>query len=116
MSTRLENLKIAMAKFAVDADDYDEDVEEDLRPYLEPGARISRWMPITEHGDKMYLYPCYGTLEAAVDRLEEYAADDIFAEVPCGVIDLDTGEFFRVDRVRVELTENPMWNLSEVTV
>jgi hypothetical protein len=114
--SRLENLKISMGKFGVEVDDYDEDVEEDLRPYLVPGADISQYMAITEHGNKVYLYPCYATLDRAVGRLEEYAADDIYAEVPVGVIDLDSGDFFRVGRVRVSLMEKPVWNLSEVTV
>jgi hypothetical protein len=114
LSKRLDNLKKAMDNFVVDAEDYEEDVEEDLRPYLEPGAEISQFMAITHHEGKFFLYPCFHSLDGAVGRIEEYAADDIYVEVPVGVIDLDSGDFFSVLRVHVDIDRVSKWNLNEV--
>lgn len=114
--SRLENLKIAMVKFAIDPDDYDEDVEEDLRPYIEKNGDIGMWAPITHHEGKFFIYPCYPDWRSAEMRLEEYAADDIYAEVPVGLLNLDNGAFYPVVGVRVIMSGLPAWNLSEVTV
>jgi len=116
VNTRLENLQKVMDNWGIVPDDYDEDCEEDLRPYFADDAEEGpgQWCAVTEHDSKVFLYPAYPSKESAVWRLEEYVADDIYAETPVGVFDLDTGDFFRVGRVRVSLMEKSVWNLNEV--
>lgn len=94
--TRHKRLKALIRKLDVNPERYDKDVEEDLRPYLSGKKEIQRYAAVTLHhydegGFKHFIYPAYDTRRGAQDRAVEFAHDDIFAEGPVMVVNLDTG-------------------------
>lgn len=76
-------------------DDYDEDVEEDPRPYLSGAKEIARYVCVTIHEQKFFFLPTFDDRYEAQARAVEYVHDDIWNEFPVEVFDLDTGTFFR---------------------
>lgn len=94
---RLKRLKALIRKLDVNPERYDKDVEEDLRPYLSGKKQVHRYAAVTLHhydesgGFKYFIYPAFDTLRCAQCRAVEFARDDIFAEAPAMVVNLDTG-------------------------
>lgn len=76
--------------------DYDEDVEEDPRPYLSGAVELDPWIVVTanysSHGERKVFFLPEPSRTDAYLRAVEYAQDDIFEELPVEVVNLDTGE------------------------
>lgn len=88
--TRLDRLRATVKSYGSSPDDFDEDVEEDIRPYYSGEKYPEKFLLVTANGDK----PFFLTLETLADaffRGVEYASNDIFIETPLEVVDLDTG-------------------------
>lgn len=94
--TRLDTLKELLERYKQTVDDYDTDVEEDLRPYFNGKEEIGRYCCVTAHdydlGSKYFFLVSFDTLEQAQSRATEFMADDLYAERPISIVDLDTGE------------------------
>lgn len=97
--TRLERLSELLVKYQQTVEDYDEEVEEDLRPYFSNRDRIElgRYCCVTvnysSHGHAKYFFlPRFETSSDARQRAYEFISDEIFEEIPVEVVDLDTGE------------------------
>ncbi len=97
--TRLDALKALLEKYGASVEDYDHDVEEDLRPYFEcdDTAEVGRYCCVTVNysshgGAKFFFLPEFEDLNDAQDRAVEFMHDGIFEEIPVEVVDLDTGE------------------------
>lgn len=65
---------------------------EDIAPYLANEISIARFAAVTRNGEIFYVIPDFATFAAAQGRAFEYVNDDIFAEWPVEVVDLDTGD------------------------
>lgn len=87
---RRERFAALLAAHGQTPDDYDEEVEEDPRPYLYGDEPISRFVCVTANSGKTYFYS-FDSRGAAESRACEYADDSLFAETPVAVVDLDTG-------------------------
>lgn len=59
---------------------------------LPASAEPGRYCALTTHDDSFFVIADFDSLEPAQERAVEHMADDIFAEQPVAVIDLDTGE------------------------
>lgn len=92
--TRQERFAQVLERFGQTADDYDQGEEEDPRPYLSGEEECRRFCCITIHEGKVFFLPTFETREEAQGRAVEYAQDDVFPELPVGVLDLDTGDTF----------------------
>lgn len=95
-----EQRRAAFAKLieahSQEPDDYDDDeVEENPRPYLSGETRIGRFVCVTQHDEKVFFLPHFFDLEDAQARTWEYVGDDIWAETPVEVYDLDTDTTYR---------------------
>lgn len=78
-----------------DAEDYDHEVEEDIRPLVAGEKEIGRYICVTMNlsfSEGKLFYLSFNDLGQAISRAEEYDRDDIFEEFPVKVVDLDTGE------------------------
>lgn len=105
--TRLERLR-KLAEEHVEpgpntgAEDIAEYLPEGFGPYRRDGdgsvCRPKRWAAVTRAGDLGYVYPAYDTAEDAQDRAVAYVGDDIYAEYPVCVVDLDTGRVLVPER------------------
>lgn len=51
---------------------------------------LHRWIAVTKAGEFIYLAPCESRQEA-INRTVEYVCDDIYAESPLAIVDLDRG-------------------------
>lgn len=80
------------------ANDYDHDVEEDVRPYLDnkhpQRAPIPGWCLVTASdkalGDPKMYFLLFDTYKEAAERGGRYILDDIQAERPVEIINLDS--------------------------
>lgn len=90
---RAAALAALMAEHQAEPDDYDFDVEEDVRPYFKRKAP-RRFVCVTEHDGKPFFLPSFDTAEAAMARAVEYVHDDLFDEQPVAVVDLDSGDVY----------------------
>ena len=80
--------------------DYYGVVDEGDDVVLEDGEEIPRWLAITAAGESRY-GTVHHSLTLAKDRAVPHAEDNIFAESPIAIVDLDTGRvrapaFYRV--------------------
>lgn len=57
----------------------------------------SRYCAVTFAQDHRYVYPLYDTLAAAKAAAVEHVGDDIYAELPLEVVDLDTGKCWKAE-------------------
>ena len=79
-------------------DDCKDSAEEDLFMHLfhgDDGADpepIHRWAAVTSAGEFHFIYPLFDDREGAEERATEYPDDDIYAESPVAVVDLDGPE------------------------
>lgn len=89
---RAAALAALMQEHRAEPDDYDAGEEEDVRPYLTGRRAPRRFVCVTEHNDKPFFLPTFDDAETAQARAVEYMYDDLFAEIPVAVVDLDTGE------------------------
>jgi hypothetical protein len=55
-------------------------------------SQPGRYCALTTHDDSFFAIADFETLEAAQERAVEHMADDIFAEQPVAILDLDTGQ------------------------
>lgn len=103
---RRERLQKLIDWYGQAVEDYDSDVEEDLRPYLNEGhpepKAPGRYVCVTQHGEKTFFLPFFDSLGEAQERAVEYVNDDIFAEQPVEVFDLDTGEAHMPEWSKIE--------------
>jgi len=95
---RREAFAALIRRWRQEPEDYDEEVEEDPRPYLAGDKPISRYVCVTSHDEKTFFLPTFDDRFDAQARAVEYVHDDIWAEYPVEVFDLDTGTHF-----------NPVW-------
>lgn len=89
-TTRLENLSKLLDEYQSDIDDYDEDCEEDLRPYFTGEQAPKRFACVTLNEGK-HFFLLLNSFKAAKLRALEYMVDDIWPELAVAVVDLDTG-------------------------
>lgn len=89
---RLEAFKALLQRYGATPDIYDAGEEEDPRPYLSGEKPCQRFVCVTMHAEKPFFLPRFDDAETARARAMEYATDDIFAETPVAVVDLDTGK------------------------
>lgn len=79
-----------------DPTNYDEDEEEDPRPYLSGEKDLGRFVCVTlnwsSSDGKLFYLPEFDDFDAAKARAELYDRDDLFEEIPVKVVDLDSGE------------------------
>lgn len=90
--TRADRLLRLLGEYGQEARDYDEGEEEDPRPYLTGEQECEQWCCVTEHDGKHFFLPTFHTADQAAARAVEYVEDDIWAETPVEVHNLDTGE------------------------
>ena len=90
--TRLQRLDDMLTRYGMKVDDYDEEVEEDLRPYFRGEKEVGMWCCVTMHDEKPFFLPEFDNIEAAQSRAIEFARDNIFQEVPEAVVNMDTGD------------------------
>lgn len=68
---------------------------EDLAPFVDGQEPIGRYAAITAAitggGTVTYVYPSHDTAPDAIEHAMRNVTDDIFAEMPRAVVDLDTG-------------------------
>ena len=92
MTERIDRFRTLMNAYQQTPEDYDVEVEEDVRQYFgDDAVPLSQYCAVTAHDGKMFFYPVYDHLSTAVARAVEYAQDDIYAETPVEVCDLDNG-------------------------
>jgi hypothetical protein len=91
---RLANLTRATERFAIDTSP-DTTGGEDLAPYLAGEEPCGIWCAITTGREITYAYPTFADAAAASGRACEDILDDIYAEYPVAVVNLDTGEIRR---------------------
>lgn len=95
MTERIDRFIRLMAAYQQTPDDYDREVEEDVRPYFRDGGAedLYRYVAVTRGGGdgKVFFYPVYAQKDDAIARCVEFAEDDIYAEIPVEVHDLDSG-------------------------
>lgn len=91
---RRDAFKALLDRFYASPDDYDEEVEEDPRPYLrdDDPTPLERYVCVTDHEGRAFFLPTFTDVFSAQARAVEYARDDLFAETPVAIIDLDTGD------------------------
>jgi hypothetical protein len=94
---RVERLAALIESYGESPDNYDEGVEEDVRPYLCGEQPCGRFVCVTAHGERRYFLPCYDNLESAQARAIEYVIDSLFTETPVAVHDLDEGSLYSPD-------------------
>lgn len=89
---RRERFHELIVSFNMTPGDYDddEDAEENPRPYLEGRKELRPWVCITEHEGRTFFLPAFDDAETATLRAVLYVRDDIWAEVPVAVANLDT--------------------------
>lgn len=113
---RYKHFLAAMETYCIDVGDYEEEVEEDIRPYVEGclpvQVPLSQFMAITyclgNHMPyKSFFYPIFDTFEDAMDRAERFINDDACQEFPKAVLDLDTGLY---RNAALEATWNHKWS------
>lgn len=94
---RLVAFKELMDRHYQTPDDYDTGAEEDPRPYFAREAALGRYVcvtanPVPGNSDgKTFFLPRFDDLADAQARAIEFADDDVFAEMPVEIVDLDTG-------------------------
>lgn len=91
--------------------------EEDLHLYLffdeanEKPEPIRRWCAVTSSGELTYLYPNWDTRSDAESRTVSYVDDDIYAESPLAVVDLDgygpAGDIYPLEKVVAVFSAHP---------
>lgn len=81
-----------LAEWHAAADDYDTDCEEDPRPYLRGRLACRRFVCVTQHEGKPFFLPHFDTPTEAQARAVEYVNDDLYAEAPVCVVDLDSDQ------------------------
>lgn len=104
---RREAFKALLARYGAEAENYDTECEEDPRPYLSGEKPCGRYVCVTMHGEKPFFLPEFDDIEAAVARAVEYVTDDIFAEIPAEIVDLDTGEVRVPDWTKLHWKRTP---------
>lgn len=92
---RQQNLLRAVQDLFID-EEPDEGYEEDYHQYLlsdeedgQPYEEIKRWAAVTQATGKRFIYPCYPSMQAAIHRSLEFVNNELYAEWPVCVIDLD---------------------------
>ena len=89
---RIDRFIRLMTAYQQTPEDYDVEVEEDVRQYFgDDAVPLSRYVCVTEHDGKHFFYPVYEDIPTAAARAVEYAQDDIYTESPTEVHDLDSG-------------------------
>lgn len=88
-----------LAQYQQAPTDYDEDTEEDPRPYFSGEKELAPWVCVTvnysSHGYAKYFFlPTFATSKEAAERAVEYVQDDLFEELPVAVVNLDDGTTF----------------------
>ena len=96
--TRAERFTKLIESYGHEPDDYDAGEEEDPRIYLDGTETLERFCCVTAHGEKTFFLPAFDAPAVAMARAVEYATDNIWAETPVAVVDLDTGREWK-----------PMW-------
>lgn len=97
---RRERFIALMKEHYQEPDDYDEGEEEDPRPFVDGRVPCERYVvvtanPVPGNGEsKTFFLPIYDTLEAAKARAIEFAQDDVFAEIPVAIVDLESDARF----------------------
>lgn len=94
---RRQRLVQILADHHADPEDYDHEVEEDVRPYISGDSLCEQFLCITLHDDKPYFLPDFGNRDGAELRAVEYINDDLFSEIPLAVVDLDSGKEWTPD-------------------
>lgn len=73
---------------ALKTKNWNDSAEEDAAAIVAGDDPLYRWIAITRAGEFVYLKPC-PTRQDAIDRTIENASDDIWAESPVAICDLD---------------------------
>lgn len=95
---RREKLRLLALKYWISIrDDYEScrsAAEEDIMEYLTMDEALWRWAAITMTGgsEQDYFIEMHKSRRAAVAATIEYVTDDIFAESPVAICDLDSDE------------------------
>lgn len=76
---------------ALKTEGWNDSAEEDVAAIVAGDDPLYRWIAITQAGEFVYLKPC-PTRRDAIDRTVENANDDIWAESPVAICDLDRGD------------------------
>lgn len=99
---RIDALKRACDRFDVEYTSPRLSSTEDLAPYFYGAETIGEWAAVTECGEWRYIYPDFSHPLDAQNKAVENIGDDIHAESPVAVINLETGETLRPDWNTVE--------------
>lgn len=107
-AARREAFARLIERYHQSPEDYDEGEEEDPRPYLSGEEALAPWICVTvnytSHGEPKFFFLPFEDDEAAMSRAVEFAADDLFEELPVAVVNLDNGH-----------TRWPIWASLEFT-
>lgn len=99
---RRDAFRSLLAEYEVSEEEYDRGEEEDPRPFVAGRSRCSQFVCVTLNyssrgGPMPFFLPTFDSLADAQRRAVEFAADDVFEELPVEVRDLDSGESWGPD-------------------
>lgn len=81
-------------EYGIDPESNDYSGEEDARLYLDPDEdedyALAPWVVVSHAGEYTYL-KCYASRGDAISHAFENVSDDLYAEAPSAIVNLETG-------------------------
>jgi len=90
----IEAFKVVCAHFGLGPDD-PSSAGEDYAMVLSGEIPIERFVAITSAGSCTYVKPAGGDVDCAKSTAVDYITNDLYAEMPVAVVDLDNGNTYR---------------------